>query len=113
MKFSRHALDKCTFYGVNSELVRDGLPGDETFFDLNRGGSPARSMCQSLDAETGAILFRHPTVQGIPNLLVEGDGYTMKFMGPTLLCLDIIDPGALGRLLAEPTKQQLPVGLGD
>ena len=113
MKFSRHALDKCTFYGVNPELVRDGLPGDETFLDLNRGGSPARSMCQSLDAETEAILFRHPTVQGIPNLLVEGDGYTMEFMGPTLLGLDIIDRGALGRLLAEPTKQQLPVGLGD
>ena len=28
--------------------------------------------------------------------------------GPTLLCLDIIDPGALGRLLAAPIKQQLP-----
>jgi len=60
-----------------------------------------------------AILFRHPTLQGIPDLVVEGDGYTMEFMGPTLLCLDIIDPGALGRLLAEPIKQQLPVGLGD
>jgi len=30
-------------------------------------------MGQSLDAETGAILFRHPTVQGIPNLVVEED----------------------------------------
>jgi hypothetical protein len=80
-----------------------------------------RSMRQSLDAETGAILFRHPTLQGIPDLVVEGDGYTMEFnccaeangYAPTLLCLDIIDPGALGRLLAEPIKQQLPVGLGD
>jgi hypothetical protein len=32
--------------------------------------------------------------------------------GETFLDLDIIDPGALGRLLAEPIKQQLPVGLG-
>jgi len=72
-----------------------------------------RSMRQSVDAGTGAILFRHPTLQGIPDLVVEGDGYTMEFMGLTLLCLDIIDPGALGRLLAEPIKQQLPVGLGD
>ena len=79
-----------------------------------------RSMHQSVDADTGAILFRHPTLQGIPDLVVEGDGYTMEFncfaeakgYGPTLLCLDIIDPGALGRLLAEPIKQQLPVGLG-
>jgi hypothetical protein len=63
--------------------------------------------------ENGAILFRHPTLQGIPDLVVEGDGYTMEFIGPTLLCLDIIDPGALGRLLAEPIKQQLPIGLGD
>lgn len=72
-----------------------------------------RSMRQSVDADTGAILFRHSTLQGIPDLVVEGDGYTMEFMGHTLLCLDIIDPGALGRLLAEPIKQQLPVGLGD
>jgi hypothetical protein len=71
-----------------------------------------RSMHQSVDADTGAILFRHPTLQGIPDLVVEGDGYTMEFIGPTLLCLDIVDPGALGRLLAEPIKQQLPVGLG-
>jgi hypothetical protein len=70
-------------------------------------------MRQTLDAETGAILFRHPTLQGIPDLVVEGDGYTMEFLGPNLLRLDIIDPGALGRLLAEPIKQQLPVGLGD
>jgi hypothetical protein len=57
-----------------------------------------RSMRQSVDAGTGAILFRHPTLQGIPDLVVEGDGYTMEFMD---------------RLLAEPIKQQLPVGLGD
>jgi nucleoside-diphosphate-sugar epimerase len=31
--------------------------------------------------------------------------------GPTLLCLDIIDPEPPGRLLAEPIKQQRPVGL--
>ena len=56
-----------------------------------------RSMRQSEDVDTGAILFRHPTLQGIPDLVVEGDGYTMEFMG---------------RLLAEPIKQQRPVGLG-
>jgi hypothetical protein len=42
---------------------------------------------------------------------VEGEGYTLEFIGPTLLCLDITDPGALGKLLAEPVKEQLPVGL--
>jgi len=56
--------------------------------------------------------MRQPTLQGIPDLVVEGDGYTMVFIGPTLLCLNIIDPGALGRLLAEPIKQQLPMALG-
>jgi hypothetical protein len=35
--------------------------------------------------------MRHPALQGIPDLVVEGDGYTMDFMGPTLLSLDIID----------------------
>ncbi len=70
-----------------------------------------RCMRQSVDPDTGAILFRHATLKGIPDLVVEADGYTMEFIGPTLLCLDIVDPGALGRLLAEPIKQQLPVGI--
>ena len=68
-------------------------------------------MRQSVDPETGAILFRHPNLTGIPDLVVEGDGYTMEFIGATLLCLDITDPGSLGKLLAEPIKAQLPVGL--
>ncbi len=57
-----------------------------------------------LDPESGAILFRHPTLRGIPDLVVEGDGYTMEFIGPTLLCLDIQDPSGMARLLAEPIK---------
>jgi hypothetical protein len=31
-----------------------------------------------VDAETGAILFRNPTLRGIPDLVVEGDGYTVS-----------------------------------
>ena len=38
-----------------------------------------RNMRQSVDPDTGAILFRHPTLQGIPDLVVEADGYTMEF----------------------------------
>ena len=68
-----------------------------------------RQMRQSLDPETGAILFRHASLTGIPDRVVEGDGYTLEFIGATLLCLDITDPGALGRLLAEPVKEQFPV----
>ncbi len=56
-----------------------------------------RGMRQSMDPDTGAILSRDPSLQGIPDLVVEGDGYTMESMG---------------RLLAEPIKQQFPVGLG-
>jgi hypothetical protein len=52
-----------------------------------------------LDPESGAILFRHPTLRGIPDLVVEGDGYTLEFIGPTLLCLDIQDPSGMARLL--------------
>jgi hypothetical protein len=47
-----------------------------------------------IDAETGAILFRHQTLKGIPDLVLEGDGYTLEFIGPTLLCVDIHNPGA-------------------
>ena len=35
-----------------------------------------------VDPENGAILLRHPTLRGIPDLVVEGDGYTMAFTTP-------------------------------
>jgi hypothetical protein len=70
-----------------------------------------RGMRQSDDPDTDAILFRHATLKGIPDLVVEADGYTMEFIGPTLLCLDIVDPGVQARLLAESINQALPVGL--
>jgi hypothetical protein len=70
-----------------------------------------KDMERLVDPDTGAILFRHPVLRGIPDLVLEGDGYTMEFIGPTLLCLDIQDPIGLVRLLAEPLKDQLPVGV--
>ncbi len=70
-----------------------------------------KAMERLVDSETGAILFRHPTLRGIPDLVVEGDGYTLEFIGPTLLCLDIQDPSGMARLLAEPLKAQLPVNV--
>jgi len=70
-----------------------------------------KGMERLVDAETGAILFRHPTLRGIPDLVVEGDGYTLEFLGSTLLCLDIQDPSGMARLLAEPVKAQLPIGV--
>ena len=42
---------------------------------------------------------------------IHGDGYTLEFMGSTLLCLDISDPTGMARLLAGPVKEQLPVGV--
>ncbi|ABB56091.1 hypothetical protein [Synechococcus elongatus] len=70
-----------------------------------------KGMERLIDAESGAILFRHPSLRGIPDLVVEGDGYQLEFIGSTLLCLDIQDPVAIARLLAEPVKSQLPVGV--
>jgi hypothetical protein len=64
-----------------------------------------------VDSQSGAILFRHPTLRGLPDLVVEGDGYTLEFIGPTLLCLDIQDPSGMARLLAEPVKAQLPIAV--
>ncbi|MGL6133595.1 MAG: hypothetical protein ACRC1L_05350, partial [Prochlorococcaceae cyanobacterium] len=46
-------------------------------------------MKRLLDADTGAILFRHPT----------------------LLCIDIRNPAGLAKLLAERFKAQLPVAV--
>jgi hypothetical protein len=70
-----------------------------------------KGMERLVDGETGAILFRHPTLRGLPDLVVEGDGYTLEFIGSTLLCLDIQDPSGMARLLAEPLKGQLPVAV--
>lgn len=70
-----------------------------------------KGMERLVDGETGAILFRHPTLRGLPDLVVEGDGYTLEFIGSTLLCLDIQDPCGMARLLAEPLKGQLPVAV--
>ena len=33
-----------------------------------------KSMERLVNAETGAILFRHPALRGIPDLVVEGAG---------------------------------------
>ncbi len=68
-----------------------------------------KGMERLVDPETGSILFRHPTLRGLPDLVVEGDGYTLEFIGSTLLCLDISDPAGMARLLADPVKAQLPV----
>jgi hypothetical protein len=55
MEFSHHALEKCTLYGVNPELVREALTVGETFLDLNRGGSRAR-VFEFLDRPWVAVL---------------------------------------------------------
>ena len=70
-----------------------------------------KGMERLLDPVSGAILFRHPNLRGIPDLVVEGDGYTLEFIGSTLLCLDISDPAGMARLLAAPVKLQLPVAI--
>ena len=44
--------------------------------------------------------------------LREGFAYAeAKGYGSILLCLDISDPAGLARLLADPVKSQLPVGI--
>jgi hypothetical protein len=40
-----------------------------------------KAMERLVDGQTGAILFRHPELRGIPDLVVEGDGYTLEFIG--------------------------------
>jgi hypothetical protein len=37
-----------------------------------------KGMERLVDAESGTILFRHPSLRGIPDLVVEGDGYTLE-----------------------------------
>lgn len=69
------------------------------------------AMERMVDAESGAILFRHPSLCGIPDLVLEGDGYTLEFIGSTLLCVDIQNVAGLAKLHAQPFKTRLPVAL--
>jgi hypothetical protein len=104
LQLSRHAVDKLATCGIQGRSLWT--------MDLSQHlTTQLKSMERLVDAETGAILFRHPTLRGIPDLVVEGDGYTLEFIGPTLLCLDIDDPTGMARLLADPVKAQLPVGV--
>jgi hypothetical protein len=129
MQLTRHAIEKCATYGVDAAAVLSAIQGrygesnkpthsqskkEEWAMDGRKTMSlpmQLRQMQQSVDPDTGAILIRHPLLRGLPDLVIEGEGYTLEFIGPTLLCLDITDPGALGKLLAEPVKEQLPAGL--
>jgi hypothetical protein len=53
--------------------------------------------------------FRHPTLRGLPDLVMEGGGYTLELIGPGLLYLDIQDHGGMARRLTEPVKGQAPI----
>ena len=65
-----------------------------------------------LNLETDKVMTVYPTDQSTVDARRGGGyGYTMEFIGATLLCLDITDPRSLGKLLAKPIKAQLPVGL--
>ena len=70
-----------------------------------------KGMERLVDADGEAILICHPSLRGIPDLVVEGDSYTLEFIGSTLLCLDISDPSGMARLLADPVKFHLPAGI--
>jgi hypothetical protein len=61
-----------------------------------------------VDGETGAILLRNPILRGLPALGVQGGGFTLEFIVPTLLCLNDQEPSGVARLLAEGQKAQLP-----
>ena len=107
-------------------LLREGNPADPPAHAAQPSSTPGRrgfsgggfdvedwkfGLVGAKDPATGAILFRHNSLVGIPDRVVEGDGYTLEFIGPTLLCLDIQDPSGMARLLAEPLKAQLPINV--
>ena len=55
----------------------------------NKLSAQLKGMELRLDPESGAILYCHPS----------------------LLCLDIQDPSGMARLLAEPVRGKLPIGV--
>ncbi len=63
-----------------------------------------------VDGENGAILFRHPSLRGIPDLVLEGDGYTLEFIGATLLCVDIRNAGGWLRPKGTNRHHHNPIG---
>lgn len=61
-----------------------------------------------MDADSRAILFRHPSLRGIPDPVVDGDGYALECSCSTLLCLVISTPAGMTRVLADPVNSLLP-----
>jgi hypothetical protein len=81
-----------TTYPSDERTVTAGSSPGPTRWSVNLSQQltvQLKGMERLVDTETGAILFRHPT----------------------LLCLEIQDPSGMARLLAEPVKAQLPLGV--
>ena len=68
---------------------RDQSPRSWPMDFPNKLSAQLKGMELRLDPESGAILYRHPS----------------------LLCLDIQDPSGMARLLAEPVRGKLPIGV--
>lgn len=73
--------------------------------------SQLQGMERLMSSGSAAILFRDHSLRGIPDPVLEGDAYTLEFIGSALLCLDIHDRSGIARLLADSLKKQTPVGV--
>jgi hypothetical protein len=83
-----------TVYPTDQRTIQSRRSGGRWRTTRHRVWPTSCAACaEPVDPATGAILFRHNTLVGIPDRVVEGDGYTLEFIGPTLLCLDISRPG--------------------
>jgi len=70
MQLTRHAIEKCKTYGVNTEALLSAMQHGETFIDLSRGGSIAmvfvfqlRPWVAVLNLETEKVITVYPTDQ--------------------------------------------------
>ena len=70
MRLTQHAMEKCQAYGVKATSLLEALQTGETFFDLERGGTMARTFrflgrpwVAVLNPKTDSVITFYPTDQ--------------------------------------------------
>ena len=58
-----------------------------------------------IDSQTGSILFHNKNIVGLPDKVVNGDGYTIELQNNEIFLIDIFNPNKLIGLLLEDSNK--------
>ena len=58
-----------------------------------------------IDSQTGGILFHNKNIQGLPDKVINGDGYTIELKNNEIFLIDIFNPNKLISILLEASNK--------